>query len=153
MKNCEKNIQDIMPFMAAGITWRKTASGEIKKCEGEDCNNCDFFSYNGSCSDEKLKWLNSEYEESKEIDWDNDIDWNRVPVDTPVLVRDGKADKREKRHFDRKEGRHYLAWVDGRTSFTSDSKIKPYSWRYCQLARLDGYGKVAGRIRNRNCHD
>ena len=43
MKNWEKNIRDIMPFMVSGITWRKTASGEIKKCDSRDCTNCDFF--------------------------------------------------------------------------------------------------------------
>ena len=99
MKNWEKNIRDIMPFMAAGIRWRKTASGEIKKCEGEDCNNCDFFSYNGSCSDEKLKWLNSEYEEPKEIDLElvegayGDINLNDVKERLDDFVKEHENDE------------------------------------------------------------
>lgn len=141
MKNWEKNIRDIMPFMVAGITWRKTASGEIKKCEGEDCDNCGFFSYNGSCSDEKLKWLNSEYEEPKKIDWDNDIDWDRVPVDTPVLVRNSENESWMKEHFAERNGQCGCGtWINGMTSFTGDG-WRTIHWKYCKLARPEDIEK------------
>ena len=97
-----------------------------------------FFSYNGSCSDEKLKWLNSEYDEPKEIDWDNDIDWDRVPVDTPVLVRGSENEPWLKEHFAERNDQ-YGTWVNGTTSFTGDRRT--IHWKYCQLARPEDIEK------------
>lgn len=55
-------------------------------CLEMKCATCKFSpNLYGMCDTKKLEWLCMEYKEP-EIDWDNDIDWSRVPLDTDVLV-------------------------------------------------------------------
>ena len=74
-------------------------------------------------------WLDEEYEEP-EVDWDN------VPVDTPVLVRNSKNEDWKLRHFkrirDTAETHKFETWGDGMTSRTTDGIIS--LWRYCEPA-------------------
>lgn len=58
-------------------------------------------------------------------------DWNEVPVDTKILVRDTIIHPWEHRHFAKFENDTVYAWVDGKTSFTA-----PYAseWRFAKLA-------------------
>ena len=68
-----------------------------------------------------------EYEEPK-------VDWSKVKVDTPILVRQGKNGEWLERHFAKYENGDVYAWVDGQTSWTGADKIK---WRYAKLAEVD----------------
>ena len=74
-------------------------------------------------------WLDEEYEMSE-------ADWNRVPVDTLVLVRNSKNENWTLRHFkrirDTTSTHRFETWDDGRTSKTTDGLIA--LWRYCKLA-------------------
>lgn len=54
-------------------------------CNGMECLECGF-SFT-TCEEEAIKWLNSKYEE-KDFNWDHDIDWRNVPINTDVLVSD-----------------------------------------------------------------
>ena len=68
-----------------------------------------------------------EYEEPK-------IDWSKVKVDTPILVRQGKNGEWLERHFAKYENGDVYAWVDGQTSWTGADKIK---WKHAKLAEVD----------------
>ena len=48
---------------------------------GMMCDECLFDNYNFSCFNEALNWLFSEYKEPE-------VDWSKVKVDTPILVKD-----------------------------------------------------------------
>lgn len=58
-------------------------------------------------------------------------DWNEVPVDTKILVRDKNIHPWEKRHFAKFENGTVYAWVDGKTSFTTGDTM---CWRFAKLA-------------------
>lgn len=50
------------------------------------------------------------------------IDWNCIPVDTPVLVRDHSYTGWIPGHFAKYEGNLVYTWNDGRTSWTCYDK-------------------------------
>lgn len=63
-----------------------------------------------------------------------EVDWSKVPVDTPILVRDNEVDLWEKAHFaDYKDGK-VGAWCGGRTSWNG-SIIS--LWNYAKLAEVE----------------
>lgn len=82
-------------------------------------------------------WLDEEYEEPK-------IDWNKVPVDALVRVRNRKENEWVMRYFkgfDEKRHSHkFQVWTGGRTSKTvGGSGMEP--WEYCELVEDDDNGK------------
>lgn len=64
------------------------------------------------------------------------VDWNKVPVDTPILVSDTNGTNWEKRHFAYfKDGMVY-AWLSGTTSWTTEKADDAFSWKYAKLAEV-----------------
>lgn len=64
------------------------------------------------------------------------IDWDKVPVDTPILVKQSGGDDWEKRHFAYfKDGRVY-AWLSGTTSWTNNNANNTFSWGKAKLAEV-----------------
>lgn len=62
------------------------------------------------------------------------VDWSKVKVDTPVLVRDFEDMKWGKRYFAFfKDGRVYT-WNGGVTSWTCENPNCVMSWEYAKLA-------------------
>ena len=74
-------------------------------------------------------WLDEEYEETED-------DWNNVPVDTLVRVKDLKSQDWTLRYFKGLEEEGYVnrfqTWVDGATSKTAYGEYE--NWTYCELA-------------------
>lgn len=71
-------------------------------------------------------WLMEEYEEPE-------VDWSKVAVDTPILVRNSEAEDWYKRYFAKfKDGKVYT-WSYGRTSWNSDDDAT-INWEYAKLA-------------------
>lgn len=69
------------------------------------------------------------YEEYKEPE----VDWSKVPVDTPILVsRDG--DGWYKNHFAKFENGEVYAWSFGCTSWTVPRENYITRWEYAELA-------------------
>lgn len=72
-------------------------------------------------------WLDEEYTEPK-------VDWNKVPVDTLVRVRDYEDEKWYLRYFkgiaDSSTYR-FVTWASGATSITAYDDTE--SWKYCEL--------------------
>lgn len=126
----------------------------------KDSDSCDFmiktvnpvYSAEWECNDELCQrdeceaclklfalWLDEEYEEPK-------VDWNKVPVDTLVMVRDNEDDEWVLRYFDSFEeesframaGHNYMVFADGATSVTSGGLVE--HWKYCELVEDEDNG-------------
>ena len=63
------------------------------------------------------------------------IDWNKVPVDTKVYVKDNFHVSGKQRHFARYENGKIYTWDYGRTSWTAESEDDVISWKYAKLAK------------------
>lgn len=70
------------------------------------------------------------------LDEEPEVDWDNVPVDTLVLVRNSKNENWTPRHFkrirDTTATHKFETWGDGQTSRTTDGIIS--LWKYCELA-------------------
>lgn len=64
------------------------------------------------------------------------IDWSKVPVDTPILVREYENSNWNKRHFAFFEDGKVYAWLGGETSWTADDTDETSGWRYAKLAEV-----------------
>lgn len=84
-----------------------------------------------SCTTALQLWLDEEYEEPPKPE----VNWNNVPVDTLVRVRDLKSQDWTLRYFKGigEEGyaNRFQTWVDGATSKTAYDEYE--SWTYCEL--------------------
>ena len=73
-------------------------------------------------------WLDEEYKEPE-------VDWNNVPVDTLVRVRNRESEDWRLMYFKEFRGDYhynkYVTWVAGRTSKTAEGHFK--NWQYCEL--------------------
>lgn len=107
---------------------RKTDSECI--CEMGDCR---------ACLIRFTLWLDEEYKEppKPEVDWDN------VPVDTLVRVRDEENEEWILQYFkgvdEKSSGLRYLTWVGGATSKTA-SGGNYVRWKYCELVEDEDDG-------------
>lgn len=75
--------------------------------------------------------------EIAELDFEEVIDWSKVPVDTKILVADydseGEAIEWKKRHFAKCENGIVYAWSDGMTSFTAKLDGSCMNWDCAKL--------------------
>ena len=72
-----------------------------------------------------------EYEEPEEPE----VDWSKVEVDTPILVKNSEDEEWRKRHFAKYKNGNVYAWSDGLTSWTAYDKMV---WKYAKLAEDEG---------------
>ena len=118
MLNKEKYAKEILDISCAGYSIAKQ-NGHLQPCRYTACSKCDFNTALG-CPEEMRKWANSEYKE-------REIDWNKVPVDTPIYVWDNYEDKiyKRKRYFAEYDTNNdkIIAFTEGQTSWTSDQNI------------------------------
>ena len=85
----------------------------------KSCKHCDFYDIETKilCTENIKKWANSEYKE-------REIDWNKVPVDTPIYVWDnGATYKRYFAGYDKKYNM-IIAFDNGGTSWSSVTTTK-----------------------------
>ena len=62
------------------------------------------------------------------------VDWSKVAVDTPILVRNIIAEVWKCRYFaEYKDGKVYT-WRDGKTSWSNVVSDRPVAWGYAELA-------------------
>lgn len=97
-----------------------------------DCQKCDFYNpATMACNSRfaRKKWANSEYIEPP-------VDWSKVAVDTPILVRNSEKEVWEKRHFAKYENGIVYAWVAGETSWSADSSNMT-DWKMAKLAESE----------------
>ena len=127
MKNYEKYADEIRELKSnIGIEWCDLfAKPKILKPLGKTCENVSC----GLCNTLTTLWLMEEYKEPEEPE----VDWSKVEVDTPILVRDTEHEDEEwvKRHFAKYENGVVYAWSNGYTSWTENYMA---SWKYAKLA-------------------
>ena len=117
MKNYEKYEDELKEYKGRNFCKDFVKPNILKSdsCDGLAC---------GACYMLQTIWLLEDYEEPE-------VDWSKVKVDTPILVRQGKNGEWLERHFAKYENGDVYAWVDGQTSWTGADKIK---WKYAKLA-------------------
>ena len=94
---------------------------EVDECGGR-CTRCNLI---------QAMWLMEEYKEPE-------VDWSKVAVDTPILVRDTENEEWNKRYFARYENGTIYAWISGRTSWTAYDNDDVCAWKYAKLAEVKG---------------
>ena len=118
MLNKEKYAKEIIDISCDGYGIAKQ-NGHLQPCRYTACSKCDF-NTTLCCPEEMRKWANSEYKE-------REIDWNKVPVDTPIYVWDNYEDKiyKRKRYFAEYDTNNdkIMAFTEGQTSWSSDQNI------------------------------
>lgn len=136
MLNKEKFAKEIVEIVTNGNSnGIAVVDGKPCVCENTMCHDCDFTDVN-TCDNELNEWANSEY---KEIE----IDWDRVPVDTPVLVWDIYAKNKLKRYYAGLNDGHYKVFNGGATSWSCNEKTA--LWSNCELARKEDIQKYRKR--------
>lgn len=64
------------------------------------------------------------------------VDWSKVKVDTPILVKTNEQDDWEKRYFAYFKGGKVYAWLCGTTSWSTNNDKDVMSWNYAKLAEV-----------------
>lgn len=115
MLNKEKYAKEIIDIVCQEGSSPAVVNNVPIKCTDVSCHNCKFYG-NNSCSDGFVKWANSEYKE-------REIDWSKVPVDTPIYVWDeDNYNNKLPRHFASFNHDTIGTFSDGQTSWTMDDK-------------------------------
>ena len=119
MKNYEKYADEIRKYNGSGFckNFIKPYILKTDSCGDMDCYKCRML---------QMIWLLEEYEEPEEPK----IDWSKVPVDTPVLVRGCEDEEWKKMHFAECVLNTVYVWEGGKTSWTTDNT---YPWEYAKL--------------------
>jgi membrane-bound inhibitor of C-type lysozyme len=126
MTNREKFAEKILDIACSNdtIAVDKVTLESIARGRSE-CKDCLFnVSDVMSCGGKRIKWANSEYVEPP-------IDWTKVAVDTPILVRDSASLEWTKRYFAKYENGSVFTWSDGATSWSS--KGYTTAWKLAKL--------------------
>lgn len=109
--------------------------GKLTLCSKIRCEDCDF---NEESTDDCKggaygfrEWLNSEYVEPP-------VDWSKVAIDTPILVKDNEEERWKKRHFAKYEDGKVYAYCNGATSWSVRNINSITDWKYAKLAESEG---------------
>ena len=120
MLNKEKYAKEILDIVCQDGTIPAVVNNVPIKCtDALDCYDCKFY-YNDDCINAFIKWANSEYKE-------REIDWSKVPVDTPIYVWDNLDNSSTyKRYFAGydKINNMIIAFDNGGTSWNSITTTK-----------------------------
>ena len=128
MLNREKYAKEIIKIAVESRLAVK--DGKPTERAGMSCTNCDLHSIEEPCIENCIKWLNSEHVEPP-------VDWSKVPVDTPILVRDSEKEEWIKRYFAKYEGGIVYAWRDGTTSWSAFNSDSITDWEMAKLAESE----------------
>ena len=111
MLNKEKYAKEIIDIAISGEDIAMV-NNKPCYCDITPCHKCDFF--HGACEESLEQWANSEYKEKE-------IDWSKVPVDTPIYVWENDDSATYKRYFAGydKENNMILAFDKRGTSWSS----------------------------------
>lgn len=131
MTNREKFAEQILDIACGGskIAVNK-ATLEPTSCHKLACGDCLFSFSDADCIGARKKWANSKYVEPP-------VDWSKVAVDTPILVRNSEEEVWEKRHFAKYENGIVYAWAAGGTSWSAVSSNMT-DWKMAKLT--ESYG-------------
>ena len=119
MKNYEKYADEIREYNSSGFckNFIKPYILKTDSCGDMDCYKCRML---------QMIWLLEDYEEPEEPE----VDWNKIEVDTPVLVKNIENEEWKKRHFAKYENGRVHVWNNGSTSW---SACRMYDYKYAKL--------------------
>ena len=122
MKNYEKYADEIKKYDGDSICTDFIEPYILKsinaKCINTSCPKCHLY---------RAIWLMEEYKEPE-------VDWSKVAVDTPILVKNSEDEMWRKRHFAKYRNGNVYAWSDGQTSWTAYDMMV---WNYAKLAESE----------------
>ncbi len=131
MLNIEKYKDKLVELCVIDIDRLALIQGQPRICNSSLlCNECLFNNNLDFCSDEALNWLFSEYKEPE-------VDWSKVKVDTPILVKDILKSEWIKRYFAKYENGRVYVWEFGKTSWSAVNEHNVNSWKYAKLAERE----------------
>lgn len=131
MKNREKYKNELIDVIKTdGRICEFVKKHEVSQMIGKDFESyCEMYCI--ACGTALQLWLDEEYEEPEEPE----VDWDNIPVDTLVRVRDREEQEWTLRYFKGIEEEGYInrfqTWVDGATSKTAYCEYE--DWKYCEL--------------------
>lgn len=126
MKNYEKYADEIREYKGYNFCTDFVLPYVLKS---DDCfNNC------SRCGMTQMLWLLEDYKEPKEPE----VDWSKVEVDTPILVRNPEDEDWIRRHFAKYENGFVYSWCDGCTRWTAYRNKYVTAWKYAKLAETEG---------------
>ena len=128
MTNKEKYADEIIEIAARSKLALK--DGKPFPCVSMKCSECGFYSTNYSCTHNVREWLDSEYVAPP-------VDWSKVAVDTPILVRDSEEEMWRRRHFAKYENGIVFAWKNGLTSWSACMSNDITDWKMVKLAESE----------------
>ena len=125
MKNYEKYMEEIVDSLSVNSVSCNFINRRVfheETCTGRNCM---------TCNDRFKEWLKEEYNPQ--------IDWSKVPVDTPIILHGSL-----KRYFNKAE-QDYIVYFDyGRTSWSNDDKqLLNVKKQDVQLAREEDIEKYS----------
>ena len=125
MTNKEKYADKIIEI--AAISKLALKDGKPVPCAEMRCSECGFLSNDYTCNHKVHEWLNSEYVEPP-------VDWSKVAVDTPILVRDSEKESWRKGYFAKYYNGIVYAWGGGTTSWSAERST---CWKMAKLAESE----------------
>ena len=122
MKNYEKYADEIREYKGDCfcIDFVKPNILKSDHCES-DCTKCRML---------QAIWLLEDYEEPE-------VDWSKVKVDAPILVRTDEATPWVRRYFAKYEDEIVYVWNLGRTSWSATNDKDVSAWPYAKLAESE----------------
>lgn len=124
MLNREKYAKEIIDIAIGGHSFG-IANGKPVDCESMCCWDCKFISTD--CIKGRETWANAEYAAPL-------VDWTKVAVDTPILVRNSEIEPWRKRYYAGPGNRSVYAWNAGATSWNAEGQGH---WKYAKLAESE----------------
>ena len=117
MKNYEKYADEIREYDGDDFCCSFIRPHILKadNCSDMPCSRCQML---------QMLWLLEDCEESE-------VDWSKIEVDTPLLVRNYINGEWSKRYFAKYEDGKVYTWINGRTSW---NETGIYAWKYAKLA-------------------
>lgn len=126
MNNLEKHQKELAKYLLNNESFCVTEEGNICSCDLNPCGNCLFHSLPGGCTKARRDWLAEECVEPK-------VDWSKVAVDTPILVRNFESDLWKHRYFAKYKNGKIYAWADGRASWSVNESNDIIDWSFAKL--------------------
>lgn len=128
MTNYEKNKELLDMYAIADVSWGVKKDGKVFDCYCNSCGDC-IFNGKGRCTQSRLNWLKQEYKEPEP-----EVDWSKVPIGTPILVKKGINDEWTERNFAGYIGGKVCAFNVGQNSENFNCI---YTWYFAKLAEYE----------------
>lgn len=130
MLNIEKYKEELENIGVINPNGLAVIDGKPCMCQEAECNMCELRSEESCCFYKTDNWLFSEYKEPE-------VDWSKVKVDTPILVKDILKSEWIKRYFAKYENGRVYVWKEGKTSWSAVNELDVNSWKYAKLAESE----------------